>query len=225
QTLSAAGNSLSNGLLATGTDYAARQVLIDTWIVSLTWSPDSRKLALFDANGKVQVWDRTTNKDGPLLLGTHAAGVHSAAWSPSGDRLASVAGDGQVKVWTPPNPRPRDLTSPVGARDILARPMPSYALTWSDDGKQLNVISGDGEIRVLDATTGAEVAPRGRRAAPDPLIRAGRKPFPVYRYVGGRGGKLLTSVAAASVPPVGGEVKIWDAITGKELFSLGPAWS
>jgi WD40 repeat protein/predicted Ser/Thr protein kinase len=224
QSLRTAGNSLSSALQATGTDYWSRQILIDTWIVSLTWSPDSRRLALFDANGKVQVWDLTTRKDGQLL-GTHRGGVHSAAWSPNGDRLASIGGDGQVKVWAPPNPNPRDLTSPVSARNIVTKPRPSYALTWSDDGKQLNVISGDGEIRALDMISGAEVAPRRRLAVQDPLILSGMKAFPVYRYVWGPGGKLLASVAAASVPPVGGEVKFWDATTGKELFSLGPAWS
>jgi hypothetical protein len=55
RSLRTADNSLSSALPATGTDAWCRQILVDTWIVSLTWSPNSHKLALIDANGKVQV--------------------------------------------------------------------------------------------------------------------------------------------------------------------------
>ncbi len=224
QTLHTADNSLRSALQATGTDYWSRQILVDTWIVSLAWSTDSRKLALFDANGKVQFWDLTADKDGSQLLGAHAGGVHAAAWSPDGKRLASVGGDGQIKVWDLPNPKARDLTSPVSGRDIVTRPEPSYALTWADD-KRLNVVSGDGDIRTLDAASGEEVAPRRRLAPRDGFVQAGLNPLAPYRYIWGPGGKLLASVAAAIVPPAGGDLGIWDASTGKELFTCPSAWS
>jgi WD40 repeat protein/tRNA A-37 threonylcarbamoyl transferase component Bud32 len=224
--LRTADNGAPNARLmvpTTGVEGWSRQVLLDTWIASLIWSPNSHKLALTDAFGKVQVWD-LKGKEGPLL-GTHEGGVHSAAWAPDSTRLASVGGDGVVKVWDPPNPKPRDLTSPVRGADIATRPKQSYALTWADDGKRLHVVSGDGDLRTLDANSRAEVAPRRRLAPRDALARAGIMAAPARRFVWGPGGKLLASVAVTGVWSVGGDVTIWDTATGKETISFRSAWS
>jgi WD40 repeat protein/tRNA A-37 threonylcarbamoyl transferase component Bud32 len=207
----------------TGIEAWCRQVLLDTWIASLIWDPHSHKLALVEASGKVQVWDLRKGKKGQLL-GTHEGGVHSAAWSPDGNRLASVGGDGVVRVWRPPNPKAHDLTSPVGAADMITGPRPSYALTWADN-KHLNLVCGDGDIRTLDAGTGAEVAARRRLVARDTLVRAGIMRAPSKRFIWGPGGKLLASVEVRGVVSVRGDVTIWDAATGKETISLPSAWS
>jgi len=215
--LQTAGNSLSTALSQTGADITARQILLDTWIASLTWSPDSRKLALFDANGNVQVWDLPTGKGDGLLLGTDKGGVHSAAWSPDSKRLASVGGDGVVTVWNPPEYKRQDLTPPVSARDIVTHAMPSYALTWADD-EHVELITGDGNIRTLDAKSGAPFLP-GRELLPrqGPAVWPGRKELPLCRYVWGPNGKLLAGVRPRA-PLLAGDLRIWDAGRGREVF-------
>jgi WD40 repeat protein/serine/threonine protein kinase len=206
----------------TGVDAWTQQILSDTWIASLTWSPNGRNLALVSANGKVHIWDVTRQKDDPLV-GEHAGGVHSAAWSPDGNQLASVGGDGVVKVWDLANGKPRDLTPPIPARDIITTPQASYALVWADKGKHLNLVSGDGTIRVLDANSGAEVAAR-RLESRDELVRSGITGTGARRFVWCPTGQLLASVDAR-VTSGSSDVTIWDAATGKELLRMPSAWS
>jgi WD40 repeat protein len=206
------GDSLSTEQAQTGTANRFVKILIDTWIVYLTWSPNSRRLAQVDAHGKVQIWDLAADKQNGLLLGTHSGGVHSAAWSPDSNRLASIGGDGVVKVWDPPNPKPRELTSPVSPEGAISSD-PSYAITWTD-GEHLSVVSGGtGEIRVLDAGSGAVVSTR-KLVYRDRAIEQGvARAFP-RRFHWGPGARQFASTA-------GGDVKIWDAGTGKEGAWIG----
>jgi WD40 repeat protein/serine/threonine protein kinase len=193
---------------------SSRNIFLGSWSASLLWSPGNRKLALGDEDGKIQVWDLSTNKKDPLCLPAHLGGVHSAAWSPKGDRLASVSGDALIKIWDTISNKPI-FTVPLLPPANGFGPTRSYALTWTPDGKCLNVISNAGEIRVVD------VAPRtvgdARKLVPsDPLIGLG------VGLLGSRNERFVWSPDSTLLASVqtGGEVKIWDVATGKEGASM-----
>ena len=217
------GDSLAASPMATGGDIVARQVLFDTWLASLTWSPDGSHLALFDAQGKVQIWDVPAGKR--LLVGAQQGGVHTAAWSPHGNRLASVGGYGVVTVWDPPDYKGRNLTDAVDVKDIITQGAAcGFALAWADDD-HLSVLFRDWQIRTLDAKSGAEVSPRRTLSARDRFVGIGGKRSFSSRYVWAPGRKLLASVPAEGYLSLGGgDLKTWDAATGKALLSFASAW-
>ena len=216
------GDSLAASPTATGGDIMARQVVLDTWIASLTWSPDGSHLALGDVQGKLQIWDVASGKKS---AGAQQGGVHSAAWSPHGNRLASVGGYGVITVWDPPDYKGKDLTNALNVKDIITGGATSgFALAWADDDR-LSVLFRHWQIRTLDTKSGAEVSPRRTLSARDRFVGiGGKRPFN-WRYVWAPGGKLLASVPAEGYMSLGGgDLKTWDAATGKALLSFASAW-
>jgi WD40 repeat protein len=210
-------------LLSGGLAGGAKLTLLDTWMTSVAWSPDSRKLALVDANGKVKAWDIKADDEAPLL-GTHEGGAHSLVWNPSGTRLASVGGDGVVKVWDPAKRKgPLAIHSACKLQRVWVTI--SFALTWSNDGRYLKVVSAEGEVHVLEANSGKEVSvrPLERRdalALPMPVVTS------LSRFVWAPTGKLLASIVPAFGPFSGAsDVKIWDVETRREVLSFPAAWS
>jgi WD40 repeat protein/serine/threonine protein kinase len=192
-------------------------ILADTGIASLTWAPRGDRLALVDANGRVQVWDLAGSPDG-RLLGKHERGVHSAAWSPDGKWLASVGGDGLVTIWDPVTGKRRDLQATVPAGPFIGVDQ-TYALAWSADGRQVKVVCNDGSLHTLDASSGKPVSASQLLVYRDNLFWAGLPSPPGTgpggRYIYGPGGTLL-----ANIKPHSGGVTIWDAATGQKVVWL-----
>jgi WD40 repeat protein/serine/threonine protein kinase len=208
----------ANGMVA-----LAQQVLWDSWSASLTWSPNSNRLALVDANGKVQVWDVIADKNEPLL-GTHAGGVHSAAWSPDGSRLASVGGDSLVKIWDPTKRTSEEIPLNINLNNRMQGNQ-SYALTWDHDGTLLHVVFGQGDIQILDLTK-KNFVPGPRLVPHDVLKRTGLNSAPFGRFIWAPGGRLLATVAPSfGIGVSRSDVMIWDAATGREILTLPSAWS
>jgi WD40 repeat protein len=74
-------------------------------LYSLVFSPDGKRLAFGDSDGKVGLWD-TQVLGGPEVfhveppsLDAHIRAVTSLAFSPDGRKLASGSGDGTVILW------------------------------------------------------------------------------------------------------------------------------
>jgi WD40 repeat protein/tRNA A-37 threonylcarbamoyl transferase component Bud32 len=196
-----------------------RHIFIGSWAMSLLWSPKGRKLALADADGKVQIWDVGTGQHVPIP-NAHKGGVHSAAWSADGSLLASVGGDGVVRTWDPVTGK-AVFTVPFRKADDFMAPAAmarSYALTWiqGEGGKRLSVVCNDGEIRVWDAATAKEVEDPPFHLIPLDLdaAGAGRLGSRGERFVWSPDGKRLASIQ------VGGVVKLWDPLSGKEEESV-----
>jgi WD40 repeat protein len=78
-----------------------------SWISSLAYSPDGKRLATGCADENVKLWDATTGQE-VLTLTAHCDRVIGVAFSPDGRRLAAC-GYGTVTVWdaTPPDEGPR----------------------------------------------------------------------------------------------------------------------
>ncbi len=66
-------------------------------VITLEWSPDSKKIASADRRGSIQVWDITTGNH-IYTSRSHSTGVLAIAWSPDCTRIASSSHE-QVQLW------------------------------------------------------------------------------------------------------------------------------
>lgn len=98
-------------------------------VTSVTWSPDSERLAFADSDGMVNVRDRAT---GAVIWNEASAGFHSAvrlAWSPDGRRIAN-AGPHHIHVLDARNGKREVVLGSEDARYI-------DEVSWSPDGRYL----------------------------------------------------------------------------------------
>jgi WD40 repeat protein len=65
---------------------------------SLTFSPDSLRLATASDDETIIVWDTIAGRE-VLTFRGHTAAVNSVAFSPDGLRLASGSTDGTIRIW------------------------------------------------------------------------------------------------------------------------------
>ncbi len=112
-------------------------------IKSVSWSPDSKRVASGDIRGVVHVWDALTGNH----VVTHDAltpGLSSIAWSPAGNLIASGEDtDSQIEIWE-------------AATGTAMQKHPGLALSvaWSSDGSQL--ASGGAGVDVWEVPTGKQ---------------------------------------------------------------------
>ena len=65
---------------------------------ALVFSPDNKTLIHGDRNGKLQLWDITTENQ-LITLNGHTAQVETLYFSPDGNTLISAAQDGTILLW------------------------------------------------------------------------------------------------------------------------------
>jgi WD40 repeat protein len=162
----------------------------------VAFSPDGKRLAT--GGQGIKVWDAQTGQE-LLALKGHAEFVFSLAFSPDGKRLASAAYDKTVKVWDAQTGQPL-ATLRGHTRDV-------YTVAFSPDGKRL--ASGDKwEVKVWEVP-----ARQGPLTVPGHTTGVGDLAF-------SPDGKRLAGVSAGRPGAGDGTLKVWDANTGQELFSL-----
>ncbi len=131
-------------------------------ITTVSWSPDSKRLALgtdmgkggYSAPSNVLVLDSATGKILITLKG-HQDYISGLAWSPDGDRLASSSHDNAAIVWNVDTGEP--IIKLEGHSDSTGWAIRDIA--WSPDGEFLATASaGDSTVRIWDAKTGKELA-------------------------------------------------------------------
>ncbi len=158
---------------------------------SVAFSPDARTLAAGEADGTMSLWDVGTGALRLRFTG-HDATVWCVAFSPDGTMLASGGWDGTARVWDPTTGK--ELRRLDGV-DGLVR-----ALVFFPDG--MTVATAGNFVRLHDPATGRQK-----------MLLRGHVSNATSVAVGA-GGKVLVSGGQA------GEVKVWDAATGKVRGTL-----
>jgi WD40 repeat protein len=166
---------------------------------SVAFSPDGQHLAVAGgvADGNVRVYDVATGDLRHTLEG-HIDRVISVAFSPNGKRLVSTSLDKTVKLWE----------TETGQEVLTIRghiEHPIHAL-FSPDGRRLASVGKDGLLIVWDATpfdAGREMHTR---------TLSGHAGI-VYGVAFSPDGRLASASADQTV-------KVWDGVTGQEVFTL-----
>jgi WD40 repeat protein len=180
-----------------------------THVFSMCFSPDGQLLAVGSSvegkSGEVTVWDTGTGKEF-LALKSLRGGVTSISFSPDGQRLGTTSpGTGGAKVW--------DART---GKELLVLKGGSFDMScicFSPDGQRLATgghnfadLTALGQAVVWEATTGK------------PLYSLKGHTYFVTSICFSPDGERLATTS-------GGELKIWDARTGLELFSRKGAGS
>jgi hypothetical protein len=184
-------------------------------VKDMAFDQGGRRLAIASADRHtVRVLDTTTAVE-VLTLHGHAAPVLSVAYRPDGLRLASVGADRTVRVW--------DATNGSEICCLRGHTATIHGVAFSPDGQRLASISRGsaeggrpepGEVVIWDLSQEKAVLTLHRRTE-----LAGNSGFTSVAF--SPDGKRL----AASE---GRTVRVWDAVTGKEILTLsgheGDVW-
>jgi WD40 repeat protein len=110
-------------------------------VTAISWSPDSRLLALGRYDGMLEIWDWAANKRLQTLQGQSGIGpmIKSVSWSPDGKYIASGSWDKSALV--------RDAQT-YNLKYSFQTPDYVNCLSWSPDSKLLATGLDDGEVLV-----------------------------------------------------------------------------
>jgi hypothetical protein len=174
-------------------------------VTAVSFSPDDRLLASASADHTIKLWSTISGKEVSTLQG-HKAGVTSVAFRPDGKRLASGSADGTVRIW--------DTETGQELLTFASHSGPVTCVAYSPDGQHLVSGSQDRTVRVWDALTGQTTVEFRRH-----LERVHTVAFsPDGRHLAAAIGDYATTAGGHSTIP--GEVRVWDTLTGQEIYSL-----
>ncbi len=117
-------------------------------LLTITWSPDGRRIASAGISHEVWIWDATSGRT-LTILHQPAPGVQMVAWSPDGTRLAAAGEDGVISLWD-------TATGELLLKYGLHRKRVSV-LAWSPDGMLIASSSEDTALQIWKAATGERV--------------------------------------------------------------------
>jgi WD40 repeat protein len=174
-------------------------------VVGLAIRSDGTSLAASDRFAVIRLWDAAT---GRLLhdLRGHEKMTCGIAFRPDGRQLASTSQDGTLRLWdTETGQSWVFFRAPSGVKTI--------AVVYRPDGRQLAVALTDSTVRILDATSGVEQL-RLDALLPDVIESVGAR-IAAYDTAG-----RWLAVCSNPGDRVPGEVKVFDAATGRLGFTL-----
>jgi WD40 repeat protein/serine/threonine protein kinase len=169
-------------------------------VLCLAFNPTGQYLASGSRDGVIKVWDLESGQP----LRTFRAGevmAHSVAFSPDGQRLACACSDGSLKIW--------DLQAEKEPVDWKAHPSRVNCVVFSPDGQRMASScfsygwEGEppgGDVKVWDAVNHKEILTL-------------QHPLGALRLAFSPDGSRLAT---------GGQdktVKVWEATTGRELWT------
>jgi WD40 repeat protein len=120
----------------------------DHGVLSLAFSPDSKRLAAVDRKGFLTLWDVAA---GRLRLAFYTGGVNGAqhllAFSPDGRTLLSPSTLRNLSLW--------DAETGLEVQRLPGHEAPVLAVAFSADGRRVASTSADLTVKVWDVRTGA----------------------------------------------------------------------
>jgi WD40 repeat protein/transcriptional regulator with XRE-family HTH domain len=161
----------------------------------LAYSPDGTRLAAAYSDPIAKVWDLTTGEKLLSLTG-HTQGVTFIAYNSDGTRIATASDDGTAIIW--------DAKTGRKLRTFSGHTYPVLGVAFSPDGSRIATASADWTARIWDVETGE-------------VIFTFDYPDWVTSVVFSPDGKIIA--ATGGIPETAIAI-LWDAFTGKELFSV-----
>ncbi len=167
-------------------------------VISVTFSLDGEYLATGSVDSSVHIWD-ASNGDLLRTLKGHSAEVGGLAFSPDGKLLLSSSEDGTLIIWD-------------AERGEIVRSLPEFTVfkvSFSPDGQRVVAATFNG-LQVWTYTPGSA----------EPIIFEESQAILTIPESMGSGifspdGRIMAAAQAN-----GSIVKLWDASTGQELFTL-----
>ncbi|KAF9544039.1 WD_REPEATS_REGION domain-containing protein [Mortierella hygrophila] len=139
------GEGLGIGIYNTSTWERIHLITATEYVVSIAFSPDSRRIVSGDEDGMVQLWDSTSGEE-LLVMKGHTDWIRSLTYSPCGNHIASASDDKTVRLWD----------SETGVCIFVLKGHTEWvaSVRFSPNGRQLVSSSEDGTIRLWDSETG-----------------------------------------------------------------------
>jgi WD40 repeat protein len=170
----------------------------------LRFAPDGKTVLTAAGDGSFRLWDVASGKELRRLAGGLYGG--SLAFSADGRALALVGPDGSLQV--------REMATWKELRKPFSPPNGVGLVAFSPDGKAVAVLGGDGVLRLGELTAGnqfrALTSPPRPQGGPGPV-----RGFSPSLITFSPDGKFL---AAAGSNGQNAALRLWDIVTGKELW-------
>ena len=179
-------------------------------VASVAISADGKRIVSGSHDNTVKVWEGATGRE-ILTLKGHTAGVASVAISADGKRIVSGSHDDTVKVWEGATGRE--------ASTLKGHTGGVWSVAISADGRRIVSGSNDKTVKLWDTTTCQELLTlKGNRVLGAMIEK--RPPA----MTGHTDGVSSVAISADGKRIISGSfddtLKIWDATTGQEVFTL-----
>jgi WD40 repeat protein/serine/threonine protein kinase len=174
----------------------------------VAFSPNGQRLASGGEDKTVRVWDATTGRE-VLGLRGHADRCGCVAFSPDGRRLASASQDRTIRIWDATPLRPDEGQETLTFSEHRNEIRSVASIPDGRDGQRIASAGSDGLVKVWHAHTGRVSAEfRGHGGF-------GSRSVVIFCVAWHPKGHLIASAGLDTV-------RVWDALTKLETFSLRP---